>query len=290
MARRTPGWPRSPSLLANPLALLRSFALGIVFLAGVSSCSKSATAPTAGTVPTGAGSVATEVGLMNPTPDDFEVARIEYNDLLSKCMRAEGFPFYGINLQSDTGFFYQSPIENETAKRTVGYGVANALMAQFARQSQNVDRVPSLGTDQKAIDRAMSECVVDIRTRHPQITAIVEFDPSLLNQAVVAAEADPRMIQLRTKWSSCMKSRGYQFESSPAVQNDLIQRGGAILEKISASANVKRFWVEIDRLRTDERVVGRVDADCSDPIAAERDSIVLEYSGRLGQTQLDADV
>jgi len=126
-----------------------------------------------------------------------------------------------------------------------------------------------------------------------------------------AFNADPRIIEATSGWSSCMTEVGYRFTDVESAEADVQRRYDAILRDPDAFAegdapplptgsdddNVvvfgpqtlnPEFQARVDDLAVEERAIALASWDCSGPLRSIADDIQIEYEQRFVDANGDA--
>jgi hypothetical protein len=196
---------------------------------------------------------------------------------VSKCMRAQGFRYYPGDIPPESMLFQFSPLlEDETLKRTTGYGITDQIYG-----SQQGPAGPNLSAELTPVgNRELIRCGEKAAKAFPALRQMQELADSFSEATQASIEADETMRSLRAQWSSCMREKGLKFNTSFDVRTLLYGEYEEMDTIISPNGtDPVAFGIELAKLRKRELTLARADADCSDPIAEERDRIIAGYLG-----------
>jgi hypothetical protein len=193
---------------------------------------------------------------------------------VSKCMRVKGFRYYPGDIPPESMVLQLSPLlEDETLKRTIGYGITDQING-----SQQGPAGPNLSAELTPGGNAeLVRCAEKAAKAFPALRQMQELVDSFSEATQASIEADEALRSLRARWSSCMREKGSKFNTSFDVRTLLYEEMDAIIS--SNGTDPVAFGIELAKLRKRELTLARADADCSDPIAEERDRIIAGYLG-----------
>jgi hypothetical protein len=193
---------------------------------------------------------------------------------VSKCMRAQGFRYYPGDIPPESMVFQLSPLlEDETLKRTIGYGITDQING-----SQQGPAGPNLSAElTPAGNRELVRCGENAAKAFPALRQMQELVDSFSEETQASIEADETLRSLRARWSACMREKGLKFDTPFDVRTLLYEEIDDIIS--GDGTDPVAFGIALAKLRKRELTLARADADCSDPIAEERDRIIAGYLG-----------
>ena len=255
----------------------------------------------------------TETAILEPVDaEQFRSEYLAFSNALVVCARAEGYPLYSSDTGPVVGLSDSVMIDNDELKRRIGYGVTDAKTSVQEQYLGAPDPTPSQALytpAYRSLGVALAKCQKELEQKHPIVKRVIGDTSQGLDYASLAfeVEADVRMKVLRARWSKCMKAKGFRFNDPwdaretfarefselPAVKKPTTKAKTLPSEEGSFDGGGTKFTPDpraVSRLRLEEYRAARVDADCSDPIAAERDAIWRDYIAKFGNNGVDREL
>jgi hypothetical protein len=216
-----------------------------------------------------------------PSIQDPEKIRSEQLALgikITKCLRRQGFADY----DADYGpvlFDLSAPfLDDDGTKRRVGYGVVDAISNSTQGGSFVPPPIPSSQQNQQ-YQSALGVCYQKLLPEFPLLSAVAQTPTSdqPLAELAPTVEADQRMVVLRKRWRKCMAERGIRVENPWSAGAGILTKARTIADSMVDDKSKRVGAKKLRRLRIEEMKIANADADCSQPMAAERDTIWTEY-------------
>lgn len=294
-----------------------------------------AAAPT--TAPSSDSSNATESPLGDllgiPFGDD-EAANQYFDDLsrqaeikIAECMIGQGFEYQVVDYSQLDGATNVVDFETREFAEEYGFGIASnpfeeSFEAFESFEDPNQVFIESLGEgEREAYQLALSGEIpdfdsVDFQTFEPggcqgeaysDLFAFGQvFDEfgDEFEEIEQAYEADPRIVEATSGWSSCMNEAGYQFADLASAEDDVERRYSAITQDPDAFVSIEdqmadleegddtdfifgpqtlnpAFQAQVDELAVDERAIALASWDCNGPLREIEDDVRVEYEQRF---------
>jgi hypothetical protein len=227
-------------------------------------------------------------------PNVFRAEWLRYATAYASCLRKQGYAVYDVapppveELQS----FGVPFLDDDVRKRRVGYGISDSIAQSLsaAAYSVRVDPTPRSVREAPGFFAAEQACNTSLEDGFPFLQQVAQGDFEATYSAVeqwAEVEADPLMADLRKVWSTCMVAAGYTWANPWEIANELQTKGYAIVELRNDPTKVKAMATKLNRFRQDEMRIARTDADCSEPIAQQRDAIWAGFVETYRSGKLD---
>lgn len=181
---------------------------------------------------------------MSPDPTVLQT----YQDSIARCMQAEGFEYVAWNPPSSSntrtfdgtgyGVYIDPPVPDDPAAATdpnvaivqgmseqaqVEYGIAlfgddSSRVQILAEDGSELSTVPGAGCVNSAHVEAYGRTIEELAQEAS--STLIEW-----NEAMSAADSDPRAADAWGVWSACMQDAGFEFASRDEIQDHLVNQG-----------------------------------------------------------------
>ena len=284
MLKRTSGVGRRLSSSA-----LRGFALVITASIALAACGGGSKSPAASGTP-GTG----KANGSQPPSEEFGmtetqlVTSIERGEgLIASCMASAGFKYIAIDAvtfrEAMKGLGGARGLSDKDYVTQYGYGITTrppatevfgvgaqnaAVLKNLTPSNQVAYKRTLLGDDTKAtfvsgLEREdFSKLGGCTRSAVTQVFKPEDLKDTYFNPIDKQIEADPRTVAARAKWSSCMRTAGYDYGHPDDIEKELRDQLAKLADGAEPASLTGRSKDALTELQGKERAVGLADFDC----------------------------